>query len=354
MFDKATFRFAMPSTAGPMSRAFKLAFAATLAGLLALAFAGGAAASVGNAPAAPPQAAQAVGATGPTGSTGPVGQTPVGGGSDAGLRDRNPVRLKLTRKKARFGQTVKVRGNNGLASAGRVRIQLRISGRKGWRTVSRPKAKGNGRFKAAFTARFSGKLRALDKLGRASKPVKLKVRSVAKLGKVARTVRLGRKLRITGTVRPRGVRTVKVRVKGGGKSVKVRTRAGGRFAFRWQPRKAGDVRIRARVLPDRLASGDGSGARRVSALRPGGASFFGPGLYGNGVACGGTLSPGTRGVAHKTLPCGTKVTIQYGGRVVSTRVIDRGPYIAGRDWDLTTAVRNELGFGGVGTVWTNK
>ena len=71
------------------------------------------------------------------------------------------------------------------------------------------------------------------------------------------------------------------------------------------------------------------------------------------VACGGTLSPSTMGVAHKTLPCGTKVTISYEGRTVKVPVIDRGPYIAGRDYDLTEAVRNKLGFGGVGTIWVN-
>ena len=45
-----------------------------------------------------------------------------------------------------------------------------------------------------------------------------------------------------------------------------------------------------------------------------GASYYGPGLYGNGVACGGTLEPGTLGVANKTLPCGTKVKLRYHGR----------------------------------------
>ena len=32
------------------------------------------------------------------------------------------------------------------------------------------------------------------------------------------------------------------------------------------------------------------------------ASWYGPGLYGNKLACGGTLEPGTIGVANKTLP----------------------------------------------------
>ena len=40
----------------------------------------------------------------------------------------------------------------------------------------------------------------------------------------------------------------------------------------------------------------------------------------------GRRSPGARsGVAHKTLPCGSKVVVRYRGRFVRTTVIDRGP-----------------------------
>lgn len=74
------------------------------------------------------------------------------------------------------------------------------------------------------------------------------------------------------------------------------------------------------------------------------ASWYGPGLYGNGVACGGTLRPGTVGVAHKTLPCGSKVLVGYRGRFLEAKVIDRGPYIKGRSLDLTYAGAKALGF----------
>ena len=43
------------------------------------------------------------------------------------------------------------------------------------------------------------------------------------------------------------------------------------------------------------------------------ATWYGPGLYGNEMACGGKLTPNTFGVAHKTLPCGKKVAIAHGG-----------------------------------------
>jgi rare lipoprotein A (peptidoglycan hydrolase) len=83
-------------------------------------------------------------------------------------------------------------------------------------------------------------------------------------------------------------------------------------------------------------------------MRYGGASWYGPGLYGNSTACGQTLRPGTIGVAHKSLPCGTTVKFVFRGRALITRVIDRGPYIAGRSWDLTQAASRILGFESVG------
>jgi rare lipoprotein A len=80
------------------------------------------------------------------------------------------------------------------------------------------------------------------------------------------------------------------------------------------------------------------------------ASFYGAPLFGNGVACGGVLHPWTLGVANKTLPCGTKVVFQYGSRAIEVKVIDRGPYIAGREWDLTAATAVALHFPGLGPV----
>jgi rare lipoprotein A (peptidoglycan hydrolase) len=83
-------------------------------------------------------------------------------------------------------------------------------------------------------------------------------------------------------------------------------------------------------------------------MRVGGASWYGPGLWGHRTACGVTLHPTTLGVAHKSLPCGTAVKFVYHGHVLVTRVIDRGPYVDGRSWDLTVAASQALGFEGVG------
>ena len=75
----------------------------------------------------------------------------------------------------------------------------------------------------------------------------------------------------------------------------------------------------------------------VALMRLGKATWYGPGLYGNRTACGKRLRPGTLGVAHKTLPCGTRVTFYRGGRFVTLPVIDRGPFRRGVAWDLTAA-----------------
>jgi rare lipoprotein A len=80
------------------------------------------------------------------------------------------------------------------------------------------------------------------------------------------------------------------------------------------------------------------------------ASFYGAPLFGNGVACGGILHPWTLGVANKTLPCGTKVVFEYGSRAIEVKVIDRGPYITGREWDLTAATAVALHFPGLGPI----
>jgi rare lipoprotein A (peptidoglycan hydrolase) len=72
--------------------------------------------------------------------------------------------------------------------------------------------------------------------------------------------------------------------------------------------------------------------------------------YGLPIACGGVLKVPQLGVANKTLPCGTEVIFVYGGRAVRVPVIDRGPYIRGREWDLTGATAEALHFPGLGPI----
>lgn len=64
-------------------------------------------------------------------------------------------------------------------------------------------------------------------------------------------------------------------------------------------------------------------------------SFYGPGFYGRRTACGLALTKDLEGVAHRTLPCGTMVTFNWEGMTHTFPVVDRGPYVAGRIFDLT-------------------
>lgn len=78
-------------------------------------------------------------------------------------------------------------------------------------------------------------------------------------------------------------------------------------------------------------------------MRPRTATYYGPGLYGNRTACGQKLTRRLRGVAHRRLPCGAAVTLFHEGRFVTTRVVDRGPFVKGVTFDLTAATARELG-----------
>ena len=88
----------------------------------------------------------------------------------------------------------------------------------------------------------------------------------------------------------------------------------------------------------------------IRSMRVTQATWYGPGIYGAHTACGQTLRATTIGVAHRTLPCGTKVTFAYHGHYVVAPVIDRGPYAAGRDFDLTWATRQALHFADVDRI----
>ena len=102
--------------------------------------------------------------------------------------------------------------------------------------------------------------------------------------------------------------------------------------------------------PALTATSSNGKALAFSPLRIAGASWYGPGLWGRKTACGETLRPHTFGVAHKRLPCGTIVKFVYRGHALVTQVIDRGPYVRGRAWDLTAAASDALGFSGVGVA----
>lgn len=74
-------------------------------------------------------------------------------------------------------------------------------------------------------------------------------------------------------------------------------------------------------------------------------SWYGPTFYGHRTACGYAMTTSLLGVAHRTLPCGTLVTFRNpaNGRSLTLPVVDRGPYVYSRDWDLTGGACLALG-----------
>jgi rare lipoprotein A len=129
------------------------------------------------------------------------------------------------------------------------------------------------------------------------------------------------------------------------------TGAGGHFRLRYVPRRLDAERLRVLFPGDAASTATARPVGTLNVFRLAGASWYGGG--GN-LACGGWLSSSTLGVANRTLPCGTLVTLRYGHRSIRVPVIDRGPYVAGRDFDLTEATKRALGFEGVGEVWSTR
>ncbi len=77
------------------------------------------------------------------------------------------------------------------------------------------------------------------------------------------------------------------------------------------------------------------------------ASWYGPGFEGRTTANGEIFDPSGFTAAHKTLPFGTTMEVCYEG-CVNVRINDRGPFIAGRDLDLSQGAAEAIGLTAVG------
>jgi rare lipoprotein A len=128
----------------------------------------------------------------------------------------------------------------------------------------------------------------------------------------------------------------------------------GTFTATWHTTQVGRFSMRAVPLTDTPAPQSASTAAvptslTVSVYRDAKATVYGPGFYGRKTACGSRLRRSTLGVANRTLPCGTEVSLIFGGRELTVPVIDRGPYANGASWDVTMATASALGMDG--TEW---
>jgi rare lipoprotein A len=160
-------------------------------------------------------------------------------------------------------------------------------------------------------------------------------------------VRVGQSAVVTGTARADRTVVLERRAHGRWRVLdRARTDATGHYRLRHVTKRTSSARVRVRIAGTSTARSIG----RLNVYRRTVASWYGPGFYGRRTACGQTISDSIRGVAHKTLPCGTRLTLRRGDRIVWARVVDRGPFHTAREFDLTPAVKRALGFGSTGTV----
>jgi rare lipoprotein A len=98
-------------------------------------------------------------------------------------------------------------------------------------------------------------------------------------------------------------------------------------------------------------------APKATVFESGVASTYGEddGFEGNLTACGQVFHTDVVQVAHKSLPCGTLLSIEDTdtGRSVTAEVTDRGPYIRGRIVDLSWAAFRQLDATGPGLLNVN-
>jgi hypothetical protein len=122
----------------------------------------------------------------------------------------------------------------------------------------------------------------------------------------------------------------------------------GNYSVRWRAMRSGRFTLRASVDSTARAGaspGTNAGQARVTVYPSAIATWYGPrGARAEQTACGVTLTKTTLGVAHRTLPCGTRVELYYRGRSMVVPVIDRGPYANNASWDLTIGTSDALNF----------
>jgi rare lipoprotein A len=80
------------------------------------------------------------------------------------------------------------------------------------------------------------------------------------------------------------------------------------------------------------------------------AAPYGPTPNHRRTACGDAFTRETQGIAHPVLPCGVKIYVRFHGKEVLTQVVDRGPNVPGRDFDLTKGLADRLGLHGTQTI----
>lgn len=277
----------------------------------------------------------------------------IGWGASAAHAADGRVRLTTWTKVVDHGGRAVIRGNvTGELNEYLVALERFDEGK--WDVLGAATPRRSGNFKISISSvekTFVYRLRTRAPHSNAvSGSFKIRVAASIELEVTPAQLLAGESVHISGSVVPQSANgSVSIRQAVGGRTVGLGEArlADGRFELDAVP-KAG-----AGVIVAVMSGGDDYGAasaeRLLTVFRPAEATWYGPGFFGNGTACGQVYTQDILGVAHRTLPCGTFVSLFFGGKVLTVPVIDRGPY-SSADWDLSAATARELGFDGRQTI----
>ena len=270
------------------------------------------------------------------------------------------IALRATDGRITSGDSITLIGR-AAPSVGGASVTVEHRGADGgnYRELGQVRTDRQGHFRFSTTPEASGSFRAT--WGRAAESDTVQVAVGSRLTAGARKHQLrSRGLRVSGHLEPsradRRIALQRLTGKGWTTVASDRTDREGRYRVRWGSPPLGGHTVRAVYQGDGDLDGDRARIDHpIYVYRSDLASYYGPRFYGNKTACGQVLRRETVGVAHKSLPCGTNVRFHYKGRTRRIEVIDRGPFIRGRRWDLTNAARRKLGFPrGVDEIWATR
>jgi rare lipoprotein A len=277
-----------------------------------------------------------------------------------------PLAITLQSRHLAFGHDVVVTGTAPAADT--VLLEFAPAGASDWRVITSTTVTGTGRFRLAWPLERSGAVEAVASSSgldpstlsqgaasagtatSAAQPVE--VEAAVRVGARQIGVLTGQPVVIRGRLLPAlpGRKVGLQGLRGGSWQSLATARTGARGSFRlsYATGAPGQEPIRVRFAGDQTNAHSAARVGQLTVFREAGASWYDD---AGSTACG---FHAYFGVANRTLPCGTQVALRYNGRSVTATVDDRGPYVAGRDWDLNQNTAAALGFGGVGTIWSSR
>jgi hypothetical protein len=293
------------------------------------------------------------------------------GSTNAVAGPQTAPQFKLPRHHIAYGDGVTVTGTATNATPGTPLVLRYAPGLHGkrWRTIAAAPVRKGGRFRMHVVLLRSGRLAVAGRstVAGAAQGAAVPATTPVVTSSPVQTVRVAARLRVhnrriskldgsainvPGHLLP-GVKGrvvhLDARIGRHWRSVaSAHTGARGGFTLRSRASEMGSHRLRVRFTGDHANERVNSGIGTLTVYRLSVASWY----YDAGAtACGFHAG---YGVANKYLPCGTPVTFHYGGHTVTATVDDRGPFVAGREWDLNQTTAGALHFGGVGTVWSSR